>query len=82
MGFALETEKGVAYAQGKLAKKNFDFIVLNSLSDEGAGFGTSTNKITILKKDKAPQGFDLKSKTEVAKDIVDAIVDVLLTKNP
>lgn len=74
VGFALETGNGEAYAQDKLAGKNADMIVLNSLSDAGAGFGLDTNKITIFGKDGDRIGFGLKSKKEVARDIVDRII--------
>ena len=74
IGFALETDNGEANAREKLARKNLDAIVLNSLSDPGAGFGTDTNKVTIISADSAePQVFALKSKAEVAKDIFDSI---------
>ena len=74
IGFALETDNGEANAREKLARKNLDAIVLNSLSDPGAGFGTDTNKVTIISADSAePQVFALKSKSEVAKDIFDSI---------
>ncbi|MBR0046571.1 MAG: bifunctional phosphopantothenoylcysteine decarboxylase/phosphopantothenate--cysteine ligase CoaBC [Bacteroidaceae bacterium] len=72
VGFALETNDEETNAQAKLKKKNFDFIVLNSLKDEGAGFRTDTNKITILTAD-GKQEYPLKMKAEVAKDIVDAL---------
>ncbi|MFT6809335.1 MAG: phosphopantothenoylcysteine decarboxylase/phosphopantothenate--cysteine ligase [Saprospiraceae bacterium] len=78
VGFALETQKGVEYAKGKLGKKNFDFIVLNSLKDKGAGFGTDTNKITIISKDSDPEVFPLKSKVAVANDIIDKVVTLLV----
>lgn len=74
VGFALETQNEVENARKKLEKKNFDFIVLNSLNDEGAGFGTDTNKITIIDRYNNLSNFVLKSKTEVAADIVDKIV--------
>jgi len=77
IGFALETNNELANAQKKLAKKNLDFIVLNSLNDEGAGFGVDTNKITIVDKNNNQQIFELKSKTEVAKDIVAKIVGLV-----
>lgn len=77
VGFALETNNELANAQGKLKKKNLDFIVLNSLNDKGAGFGVDTNKITIVDKDNNQQNFELKSKTEVAKDIVAKMVELL-----
>ena len=74
IGFALETDNGEANAREKLARKNLDAIVLNSLSDPGAGFGTDTNKVTIISADSAePQVFALKSKAEVAQDIFDSI---------
>lgn len=72
VGFALETNDEKNNAQLKLKKKNLDFIVLNSLNDEGAGFRCDTNKITIISVDDE-KDFPLKSKTEVAKDIVDEL---------
>lgn len=77
VGFALETENEKANAQGKLEKKNFDMIVLNSLRDEGAGFGTDTNKITLIWPNNKQQEFGLKSKSQVAADIVTEIVRLL-----
>jgi phosphopantothenoylcysteine decarboxylase/phosphopantothenate--cysteine ligase len=74
VGFALETEHELKNAQSKLQNKNLDFIVLNSLSDEGAGFKHDTNKITIIDSDNNIKEFELKSKTEVAKDIINEIV--------
>ena len=74
MGFALETEEEEANARKKLAAKNFDLIVLNSLNDAGAGFGHDTNKVTIIDS-RASRTFDLKSKKEVAHDIVEAIIE-------
>lgn len=74
VGFALETSDGRAYALGKLQSKNADFIVLNTLGDEGAGFGSDTNKITIFGKDGSERSFGVKPKQQVAKDIVDTIV--------
>ena len=73
VGFALETNDEQANAQHKLQKKNFDFIVLNSLRDKGAGFNYDTNKITIIHKSGQTESFPLKTKTEVAIDIVNAI---------
>ena len=61
----------------KLKNKNLDFIVLNSLKDKGAGFGTSTNKVTIINKEGKSRSYDLKSKEEVATDILDTLVDYL-----
>jgi phosphopantothenoylcysteine decarboxylase / phosphopantothenate---cysteine ligase len=74
VGFALETEAEEANALKKLESKNFDLIVLNSLNDKGAGFGFDTNKITIIDHKKQPRTFELKNKREVARDIVDAII--------
>ena len=74
VGFALEIENEIENAKNKLVKKNFDFIVLNSLNDAGAGFGYDTNKITIIDKKKQITHFSLKSKRESAKDIVDKLV--------
>ncbi len=73
IGFALETENELANARQKLQKKNLDMIVLNSLKDEGAGFGTDTNKITLLTQTGEPQFFPLKTKEAVAEDILSAI---------
>jgi phosphopantothenoylcysteine decarboxylase / phosphopantothenate---cysteine ligase len=77
VGFALETNNEKAYALGKLKKKNADMIVLNSLNDEGAGFGFDTNKITIFDRDNNETAFETKSKQQVAKDIVDKIIKML-----
>ncbi len=75
VGFALETDNEFENARKKLYSKNFNMIVLNSLNDPGAGFGHDTNKISILDKDNNTREYELKSKTGVAKDIVDAIVE-------
>jgi phosphopantothenoylcysteine decarboxylase / phosphopantothenate---cysteine ligase len=72
VGFALETHNESANAREKLAKKNLDMIVLNSLNDPGAGFKHDTNKITIIEQD-AITPFELKTKSEVAEDIVNLI---------
>lgn len=72
VGFALETNNEEENAQQKLEKKNLDMIVLNSLKDKGAGFKNDTNKIKILTSEEK-KDFELKSKTEVAKDILDFI---------
>lgn len=74
VGFALETTNEREYALGKLQSKNADLVVLNSLNDEGAGFGVDTNKITIFEKNGAEIPYERKSKQQVAKDIVDRIV--------
>ena len=70
VGFALETDNAVENALGKLERKNLDLIVLNSLQDQGAGFRYDTNKITIVHRDGAVAEFELKSKKEVAQDIL------------
>jgi Phosphopantothenate-cysteine ligase (EC 6.3.2.5)/Phosphopantothenoylcysteine decarboxylase (EC 4.1.1.36) len=72
IGFALETHDEQQNAEGKLARKNFDFIVLNSLNDAGAGFRHDTNKISIIDR-KGRTDYPLKPKTEVARDIVDRL---------
>lgn len=74
IGFALETTNEKAYALDKLNKKNADMIVLNSLNDQGAGFGFDTNKITIFDKKGKERQFETKTKAEVAKDIVDTLI--------
>ena len=71
VGFALETDDGTSSAMGKLARKNLDAIVLNTLADDGAGFGGDTNKVSVLFPDEKSVSFELKSKYEVARDIVD-----------
>ncbi len=75
VGFALETNNETANALGKLTSKNADFIVLNSMQDKGAGFGKDTNKVTIFSKDGRHHHFDTKSKTAVAADIVNTIIN-------
>ena len=74
VGFALETDHELENAKAKREAKNFDFIVLNSLKDEGAGFGYDTNKITIIDKNNKTTNFELKNKKEVARDIVQTII--------
>src|SRR5690606_38223256 len=74
VGFALETTDEEANALKKLKSKNFDLIVLNSLRDEGAGFGHDTNKVTLYD-GVSKSSFPLKSKKQVAKDIVEAIIE-------
>ncbi len=66
IGFALETENELENAQAKLVRKNLDYIVLNSLQDPGAGFGTDTNQVTIIRADGAQQQFPLASKNDIA----------------
>lgn len=77
VGFALESQHEKEYALSKLAAKNADMIVLNSLNDDGAGFGHDTNKITIFEKDGSEIAFARKDKKLVALDIVDRIVKML-----
>lgn len=77
VGFALETENETLYAEGKLKRKNLDFIVMNSLRDAGAGFRTDTNKITIIDSKGEVTAYPLKSKQEVATDIVNKLASFL-----
>ena len=74
VGFALETENEMENAKSKIKRKNLDLIVLNSLQDKGAGFATNTNKITIIDKNFNSKPFELKSKDEVAVDIMNEIL--------
>ncbi len=74
VGFALETDNEKEYAKKKLDKKNFDMIILNSLNDAGAGFGHDTNKITVISKDNKITDFGLKTKNELAEDIVKIVL--------
>src|SRR5450759_2016442 len=76
-GFALETDNEIENAKGKLHRKNLDLIVLNSLQESGAGFGHDTNKITIIDKFNNIDKFELKSKEEAARDILDKIVAII-----
>lgn len=78
VGFALETCNAEENAVAKLEKKNLDFIVLNSLEDKGAGFACDTNKVTIISRD-GKEEFPLKSKKDVAKDIVSFLSRLLVT---
>lgn len=80
VGFALETNDELAHAKGKLQKKNFDMVVLNSMNDANSTFGYDTNKITVVKKDLLPKEFSLKQKSEVAKDIVKEIFSLLINQ--
>lgn len=77
VGFALENRNEMEYAKNKLKEKNADMIVLNSLNDDGAGFGFETNKITIFEKNGPPILYEQKPKQQVAKDIVDRIVKMV-----
>ena len=76
-GFALETDNEIENAREKLMRKNLDLIVLNSLNENGAGFGYDTNKITIIDRYNNIDKFELKSKEEAAKDILNKIVSMI-----
>jgi phosphopantothenoylcysteine decarboxylase / phosphopantothenate---cysteine ligase len=80
IGFALETNDETANAQGKLERKNFDFVVLNSLRDAGAGFGHDTNKVTIIHRNGHILDLPLQSKTAVAEAIVQQIAELYKDK--
>jgi phosphopantothenoylcysteine decarboxylase/phosphopantothenate--cysteine ligase len=80
VGFALETNDELKNAIGKLKKKNFDMVILNSMNDANAAFGFDTNKITVIKNNFSETEYPLKGKKEVAKDIVDEIEKFLLQK--
>jgi phosphopantothenoylcysteine decarboxylase/phosphopantothenate--cysteine ligase len=75
VGFALETERELDYAMDKLRRKNLDYIVLNSLNDPGSGFAHDTNKITVIDRSENIYHFPLKSKKEVAHDILNIILN-------
>lgn len=77
VGFALETENEVQNAKQKLKSKNFDFIVLNSTNDEGAGFDVSTNKVTIIHSNNTINTFETKQKKDVAADIIEQLVKLM-----
>jgi len=81
IGFALETDNEVENARKKLLKKNLDAIVLNSLRDQGAGFGSETNKISIIDREGSVQEYPVKNKAEVASDIVDYVEKMLSCSN-
>ncbi len=81
VGFALETNDEECNALLKLKKKNLDLIVLNSLRDEGAGFGVDTNKVTLIDRSEKTEVLDLKLKSEVAADIVDRIAQMMKNQN-
>lgn len=76
IGFALETNNERAYALEKLRSKNADMIVLNSLRDEGAGFGKDTNKVTLFDKSGKEFDFELQSKQQVARHIIDSLISI------
>ena len=77
VGFALETDNEQAHAADKLKRKNFDFIVLNSLKDPGAGFMCDTNKITIIHADGSQNSYPLKSKKLVSEDIIQELIQII-----
>lgn len=77
VGFALETHDEKINAAKKLESKNLDFIILNSLKEKGAGFGVNTNKISILSKNNKTLNFELKPKPEVARDIVEYLIEYI-----
>ncbi len=77
VGFALETDNEVENARSKMERKNLDLIVLNSLKDSGAGFGHDTNRITIIGKGNFCKEFELKSKREVALDIINTVTEIV-----
>jgi len=81
VGFALETENEFENAYAKLKKKNLDLIVLNSMNDTGAGFNHDTNKISIIDVDNNITKFELKSKKEIASDIIDELVKYIELTN-
>lgn len=78
VGFALETENGVGNAKKKLHTKNLDMIVLNTMNEAGVGFKTKTNKISVITKDDAVLDFELKPKSEVAQDVLNAVYQLLI----
>lgn len=80
VGFALETNDELAHACGKLRRKNFDMVILNSMNDANATFGYDTNKITVIKRDQPVKEFTLKQKSEVAKDIVREISSLMVSQ--
>ena len=82
VGFALETDNEFENAAGKLKSKNLDLIVLNSLNDKGAGFAHDTNKITVIESNGTVHRFDLKTKDEVATDILELVVSKFETGLP
>ena len=73
VGFALETENGIENAKKKLHSKNLDMIVLNTMNEAGVGFKTKTNKVNIITNDDKVTAFELKPKSEVAQDVLNAV---------
>ena len=78
-GFALETHNEMANASKKLERKHLDLIIMNSMQDQGAGFGYKTNRITIIDINNNIDKFELKTKEEAARDILDKIVSMMIT---
>lgn len=78
IGFALETDNMIEYGKSKMNKKKFDFIVLNTTNNSGEGFGFDTNKISILHKNMSIKSYSLKSKEEVAHDIIEELVPLFV----
>ena len=74
VGFALETDNDLEHARSKLQRKNLDLIVLNSLQEKGAGFGTDTNRVTMIDRSGNMDSFELKPKNQVAADLVDRVI--------
>lgn len=81
VGFALETDNEIENARNKLIKKNLDFIVLNSLNDINSGFNYDTNKITIIGKDNKIKSFELMTKVQVSKIIIDNVEDIIINQS-
>ena len=77
VGFALETDHEMQNAEGKLERKNLDMIALNSLRDKGAGFGTDTNKVTLIERNGETTSLPLLSKRETAEAIIDRMSNLL-----
>jgi phosphopantothenoylcysteine decarboxylase/phosphopantothenate--cysteine ligase len=77
VGFALETDNGIAHARAKLERKNLDLIVLNTAGEEGAGFGTDTNRVTMIGRDGEAVDYELKPKDRVAADLVERVIKMI-----
>jgi phosphopantothenoylcysteine decarboxylase/phosphopantothenate--cysteine ligase len=77
VGFALETDNELEHARSKLKKKNLDLVVLNSMQDEGAGFGTDTNRVTMIDRSGNVEKFELKPKNQVASDLVRRVIKMI-----
>jgi phosphopantothenoylcysteine decarboxylase/phosphopantothenate--cysteine ligase len=77
VGFALETDNELEHARMKLEKKNLDLVVLNSMQDRGAGFGTDTNRVTMIDRGGAIDKYELKPKAQVAQDLVQRVIKML-----